>query len=179
MDPNYRAADDHWAIIERDFHYSLPACLLELRARVEALEAAQQPAAQKHRAAARRAIESCMAQREEILTAFVAKYGFQPEEAIQVEQRQLDGCSYWWVERRSEVIQDDTEPAPTVKDSLTAAPPAPPGELVERVHSCIVGEPECGHMQARAVLREVASWLRSQPWIGRAAADRLEQEAER
>ncbi len=32
--------------------------------------------------------------------------------------------------------------------------------LVERVHSCIVGEPECGHMQARAAIREVAAWLR-------------------
>jgi len=34
--------------------------------------------------------------------------------------------------------------------------------LVKRVHSCIVGEPECGHMQARAVIREVAAWLREQ-----------------
>lgn len=28
--------------------------------------------------------------------------------------------------------------------------------LLQRVHSCIVGEPECGHMQARAVIREIA-----------------------
>jgi hypothetical protein len=35
--------------------------------------------------------------------------------------------------------------------------------LIQRVHSCIVGEPECGHMQARAVIREVANWLREQP----------------
>ena len=34
--------------------------------------------------------------------------------------------------------------------------------LVERVHSCIVGEPECGHMQARAVIRKVAHWMREQ-----------------
>jgi hypothetical protein len=59
------------------------------------------------------------------------------------------------------------------------APSAPAGGLVERVHSCIVGEPECGHMQARAAIREVVAWLRSEPWLGRAAADRLEQEAER
>jgi hypothetical protein len=32
--------------------------------------------------------------------------------------------------------------------------------LVELVHSCIVGEPACGHMQARAAIREVAAWLR-------------------
>jgi hypothetical protein len=31
--------------------------------------------------------------------------------------------------------------------------------LVTRVHSCIVGEPECGHMQARATIREVAKAL--------------------
>lgn len=34
--------------------------------------------------------------------------------------------------------------------------------LVKRVHSCIVGEPECGHMQARAVIREIANWMREQ-----------------
>jgi hypothetical protein len=36
---------------------------------------------------------------------------------------------------------------------------APADSLVKRVHSCIVGEPECGHMQARAVIREVAAWI--------------------
>jgi hypothetical protein len=33
------------------------------------------------------------------------------------------------------------------------------GSLVKRVHSCIVGEPECGHMQARAAIHAVADWL--------------------
>jgi hypothetical protein len=32
--------------------------------------------------------------------------------------------------------------------------------LVKRVHSCIVGEPPVGHMQARSVIREVSEWLR-------------------
>jgi len=41
-DPNYRATDEHWAICERDARYTVPACILELRARIEALEAAQQ-----------------------------------------------------------------------------------------------------------------------------------------
>ena len=50
--------------------------------------------------------------------------------------------------------------------------------LVERVHSCIVGEPECGHMQARAAIREVAAWLReAHSWTVVPAV--LEQEAER
>jgi hypothetical protein len=42
-DPNYRATDEHWAIYERGARYTVPACILELRARIEALEAAQQP----------------------------------------------------------------------------------------------------------------------------------------
>jgi hypothetical protein len=56
--------------------------------------------------------------------------------------------------------------------------------LVERVHSCIVGEPECGHMQARATIREVAAAARAQDeaapemvltWAG--VAEWLEHEA--
>ena len=56
--------------------------------------------------------------------------------------------------------------------------------LVKRVHSCIVGEPECGHMQARATIREVAAAARAQDqaapemvltWAG--VAEWLEQEA--
>jgi hypothetical protein len=34
--------------------------------------------------------------------------------------------------------------------------------LIKRVHSCIVGEPPVGHMQARSVIREVAAWMREQ-----------------
>jgi len=48
-------------------------------------------------------------------------------------------------------------------------------ELLKRVHSCIVGEPECGHMQARAVIREIAAWLRDHAG-GTRAAWMLEQE---
>ena len=51
----------------------------------------------------------------------------------------------------------------------------PEKSLVERVHSCIVGEPECGHMQARAAIREVAAWLRDYGgWNQSTAADVLE-----
>jgi hypothetical protein len=63
-----------------------------------------------------------------------------------------------------------TQHAPTTAD-------ARPGGLVERVHSCIVGEPECGHMQARAAIREVAAWLRAGRMLH--AAELLEQEVDR
>jgi hypothetical protein len=49
--------------------------------------------------------------------------------------------------------------------------------LVERIHSCIVGEPECGHMQARATIREVAAWMKRGHMLN--AAEILEQEAKR
>jgi hypothetical protein len=54
--------------------------------------------------------------------------------------------------------------------------------LVERVHSCIVGEPECGHMQARAVIREIADAVEQRGAKGEdldpgETADWLRQEA--
>ena len=51
--------------------------------------------------AAKRAVESCLSQREEVLAAFIAKHGFYPEDAIQVEQRHEDGTSSWRIERRT------------------------------------------------------------------------------
>ena len=44
--------------------------------------------------------EACariMAQREEILEAFIAKYGVEPHEIEQVEQRMEDGSFRWFV----------------------------------------------------------------------------------
>jgi hypothetical protein len=44
-------------------------------------------------------IDEVYAQREEILTAFVAKYGCGPEEAVQVFQACPEGFRFW-VEKR-------------------------------------------------------------------------------
>jgi hypothetical protein len=81
----------------------------------------------------------------------------------------------------NEPLQLTPEQAQHVRDLLAPEPrrnyPAKPdSSLVQRVHSCIVGEPECGHMQARAAILEVAAWLRSE-LISRGVAERLEQEA--
>ena len=40
-----------------------------------------------------------MAQREEVLRAFIAKYGCHPDEVTQVVQNTMDGC-VWHVEKR-------------------------------------------------------------------------------
>jgi uncharacterized protein with von Willebrand factor type A (vWA) domain len=47
--------------------------------------------------AADKAIARVMAQREEILEAFVAKYGADPDQVEQVEQRMKDGSTRWFV----------------------------------------------------------------------------------
>jgi hypothetical protein len=41
--------------------------------------------------------------------------------------------------------------------------------LIKRVHSCIVGEPPVGHMQARAAILEVSKWLRERAGGARAS----------
>lgn len=53
-------------------------------------------------ALARARLAEVMSQREEILAAFIAKYGFEPERAVQIEQRQADGTSRWFVQRRTD-----------------------------------------------------------------------------
>ena len=44
-------------------------------------------------------ISSC---KEEILTAFFAKYGFEPERAVMVEQKRKDGSWAWHVRRKTD-----------------------------------------------------------------------------
>jgi hypothetical protein len=65
--------------------------------------------------------------------------------------------------------------------TATPSPSCPRSEkvLIEQVHSCIVGEPECGHTQARAAINAVADWLDGQRvGAGVAAARWLRKEVE-
>jgi len=85
-----------------------------------------------------RQFRETMAQREEILEAFVAKYGFDPDECEQVEQIYEDGLRRWVVLRldpndrevqrmKAEILiqraaaADKTAPPPTVESVETAA----------------------------------------------------------
>lgn len=52
-------------------------------------------------AAAVKAMHKLMEQREEILEAFVAKYGFEPEEAVQIEFKTKENLSGWMVRKRT------------------------------------------------------------------------------
>jgi len=81
----------------------------DLLVRTEATLAQPEPQRPSHETAVRNAVESCLAQREKVLEAFIAKHGFCPDEAIQIEQRLEDGSSTWRIERRAalEALPDD------------------------------------------------------------------------
>ena len=53
-----------------------------------------------------KAIRKIMAQREEILEAFVAKFGFQPEEAVQIEFQTPNGNRAWMIRKRTKEDPD-------------------------------------------------------------------------
>jgi hypothetical protein len=85
-----------------------------------------------------------------------------------------EGTSYCALaEQTANQFRDPTE-------KVAAAAPA--DSLVERVADAIVSQATSAGIvddrPARAAIREVASWLRSEP-ASRAVADRLEQESER
>lgn len=50
----------------------------------------------------RQKVEEVLGQREEVLRAFIAKHGFEPDRAIQIEQRMPDGTTRWFVRRRTD-----------------------------------------------------------------------------
>ena len=50
----------------------------------------------------RQTVEEVMGQREEVLRAFIAKHGFEPDQAIQIEQRMPDGTTRWFVRCRTD-----------------------------------------------------------------------------
>jgi hypothetical protein len=50
----------------------------------------------------REKMEMIFAQREQILTAFIAEFGFLPVRAVQVEVKQPDGTSAWFVRQMTD-----------------------------------------------------------------------------
>jgi hypothetical protein len=81
--------------------------------RLRAALAQPEPQELNHEDASRHTVESCLSQREEVLAAFIAKHGFCPDEAIQIEQRQEDGSATWRIERRAELVEPEAE-EPTI-----------------------------------------------------------------
>lgn len=161
---DYKATSDQWNQVQKcadAVGSSDCSAILELRARIETLE----NAAHKH-----------IVETSANILALASRV-----ESLEAAERQASK-----VYQISKPLKLTPEQAQQVRDLLApnSKPTPNPSQigspLVERVHSCIVGEPECGHMQARAVIREVASWMKEQgcypdAWM----AQRLEQEADR
>jgi hypothetical protein len=80
-----------------------------------------------------------------------------PPELVQ----QLRLSSGTWLDQITNAYQAGADQAPEANSKPTPNDRQIRSSLVERVHSCIVGEPPVGHMQARAAIREVAAWLRT------------------
>jgi len=57
------------------------------------------PSQEKLKKRLMRACRRIVNQREEILEAFIAKYGFQPDECQQIVQQKPDGTMRWFVEK--------------------------------------------------------------------------------
>lgn len=90
--------------------YAVDEAHHDLLVRARAALAQPEPQELNHEAAARHTVESCLSQREEVLAAFIAKHGFCPDEAIQIEQRQEDGSATWRIERRAALAEHPVGP---------------------------------------------------------------------
>lgn len=153
MSKTHRLTPEQWESIERyadDNTYD--ACFLELRARIEALEAS---AACPHVRSSDEGTSYCAL-----------------AEAVAAQQSPV-------------FTADEVAPirAPITRDrDQTSAAAQPADSLLDRVAKAIYDAPNnhdgCWRSEARAALREVAAWLRSE-LISRNVADLLDNEANR
>jgi hypothetical protein len=152
MTDQHRAKPELWAAAEKFGQNSMDMlnCILELRARIEAMEARDQENANCWDMA--RSGMGALRERIEAL------------EAAQLEQAESHRFCTDAITRRVEALEApmtelraaSAEARPTVKDSLTAG-----GSLVERVEEAIItGMVDGDRHAARAAIREVAVWLR-------------------
>jgi hypothetical protein len=182
MTEQHKATPEQWQWIQDRATPPISACILELRARVEALEArigglqsshdttaspAKPPLGLRPRWLAN---ETRLAEVQAAIDRYKAADWIVPVEWFH-EAHELR-------EAMQPRIIASAEAQPTVKDSLTPLA----GSLVERVRN-IIGLDPVGDGKARAVLRDIAAWLRTEDdgllGMGCDFARLLEQEATR
>ena len=174
----HRATPEQWACCEESAAEGgmAHACLLDLRARVEALEA-------KRDAEKALVLAAMKAQRQSAPTPLSLTFMVPPSNCRQRLMREgkgypksgCDSCgdlSPLW--RQCDAVLESVAARPPIGPAPTG--PAPAGSLVERVAiACAKPCNKTWDDQARAAIREVAAWLREALW--EAAPDALEQEA--
>jgi hypothetical protein len=161
MTDQHRATPEQWehvqisAGMKQQIPWATADCLLELRSRIEALEAAQLEQAESNRFctdAIVRRVEALEATQQDKLDRLIA----------------LDAA--------------DPTPDPAMDELHPASAEAQPGGLMERVANAIYNVPHDSAAEASAAIREVAKWLRDRypksPEAG-AVAFNLCQEADR
>jgi hypothetical protein len=176
---NFKATQTDWVNVEHSaIIHAAEACILELRARVEALEAQA-----NHIPGATKMVPVAKVTRDKDATGnYVIVHDTATPPPVATDEELLEiwnsekGCRPW-VSRRAIY---DLGVAHGQASSREVAKPAPvAGGLVERVSDVITSETgsRWASTEARAAILEQATWLREQGW--KEAADLLEQEAGR
>ncbi len=196
MTDQHRATPEQWAYMHErtEAGLEMTSCILELRARIEALEAAQLEQADVSRLSD--------AEREQMAQDLASPAAWRPlnvettygsgdaADAAQILRSPVvvtgtfkhGGETYRKITNRIEIEaleRNVTTPEPRA----ASAEARPVGGLVERVRRAIGDDAPCSHSNARAATREVAAWLRendSECQMGgdaAATAELLEQEA--
>jgi hypothetical protein len=168
----HRATPEQWAVVEELSSGSIASCVFELRDRIENL---------KTEAEEREATNlSSFCELEARIAALEA--GQTCPHIVSSDE----GTSYCALAEQTQDKLDrlieldralDSKSTPNDRQIRSSAPA---DSLVERVARAICEAPppiEGWRSEARAAIREVARWLRSE-LVSRAVADRLEQEAE-
>jgi len=158
---DYKATPEQWHELEKYSHgsQSWTPCVLELRARIETLEAA----AHKH-----------IVETSANILALASRV-----EALEAGKRQASK-----VYEISKPLKLTPEQAQQIRDLLAPEPrrnhPAKPdSSLVERVEDALMESVKEQGSMARAAIREVAAWLREQHDGDLVAATMLKREAKR
>jgi hypothetical protein len=163
MTKQHKATPEQWAVLEETGTSCMSACILELRARIEALEACDKEDANCWSAV--RASMHALRARIEALEA--------------TQQRPLHQDKLDRLIMGSPLDADDGDPI--------VVPSSPAGSLVDRVAQALYDAPNTlegvWHTCARAAILEVAAWMRAESeghlGSGLHFARRLEQEANR
>ena len=185
MTDQHRASPADWLLHAASLDDADSSCILELRARIEALEAAQLEQAESNRFctdAIVRRVEALEARDKEDASCWaMVRSGMH---ALRERVEALEAAPQDKLDRLIALDRDDPSPDAAMTELRAASAEAQPaGGLVERVAAAIDRAPfdEDLHQwdEARAAIREVAAWLREGgDYSADAWADLLEREAD-
>ena len=163
MTDQHRATPEQWAETEKWAQGDEldSSCILELRSRIESLEAAQLEQAESHRFctdAIVRRVEALEAHDKEDASCWaMVRSGMH---ALRERVEALEAAPQDKLDRLIALDAADPTPDPAMPELRAASAEAQPaGGLVEIVANAIYNVPHDSAAEARAAIREVATWL--------------------